>query len=357
MSAAGHPEPARDRVAATLRDAEFVRLVATADGDALAAAGLLASGLDAAEVPYQVSLAAVPDPPATDAGCTVAVGTDGGDVTVSESPLAVAAAEIVRSLAAEAVDATLALAGAYCAGYEPEGWLLEQAGLERAPGIAIPTDDSIEGLAGSTLLHAGFSGDGEAAAAAVAALETADGRSLASLAALSAVEDAPPRAANAVQRFLHPHSVDRFETLGGFADVLDAVARERPGSGIALALGHDIEETALEAWRSHGQRAHEAVRSASSSRYDGVSVVRVDGAAPDTLGTVARLWFQYRSPEPTVVAVTDGAAAVTAEGAVESPLREATTALGGRSTARNGHGTATFDASATDFTAAIREAL
>jgi len=74
MSAAGHPENGRPRAATALADAEFVRLVGTADGDALAAAGLLTSALEAIGTPYQVSLAAVPDPPATDADCTVAPG-------------------------------------------------------------------------------------------------------------------------------------------------------------------------------------------------------------------------------------------------------------------------------------------
>jgi len=88
MSAAGRTgTDARGAVS----DAEFVRLVATADGDALAATGLFARALDAAGVPYQASLAAVPDPPATDADCTVAVGSAGGDVTLSGDSLALAA--------------------------------------------------------------------------------------------------------------------------------------------------------------------------------------------------------------------------------------------------------------------------
>ena len=69
MAAAGHSEDTPDRAAAVLTDAEFVRLVATANGDSLAAAGLLARGLDAVGVPHQASLAAVPEPPATVAAC------------------------------------------------------------------------------------------------------------------------------------------------------------------------------------------------------------------------------------------------------------------------------------------------
>lgn len=346
MSAAGRTEDAPDQVAAALRDAEFVRLVATADGDALAATGLLARALDAVEVPYQASLAAVPEPPATDADCTVAVGHDNGDIALSDPPLSIAATDVATDLASDAVDATLALAGAVCAGVAPSGTLLETAALDRRNGVALPTTDRIDGLACSTLVHASFSGDRQAVESA---LETFDGddRDFASFVALKAVQDAPPGAADAVERALYPYESDRFETLGGYADVLEAVARDRPGTGIALALGHDLESTALEIWRAHGQRAHTAVRDADTGRYDGCYVARLEDDAP--VGTVARLLLQYRSPEPVALAVTDGTAAVSATEPIEVPLREAAAALDGRATARDGHGTATFDGTANEF--------
>jgi hypothetical protein len=187
-------------------------------------------------------------------------------------------------------------------------------------------------------------------------LDDEDGRELASLVALAAVEDAVPRAAESVQRALRPHECDRFETLGGYADVLAAVARDRPGVGIALALGRDVEPTALETWREHGRRAHAALRAADTGRYDGLFVARVGGKAP--LGTVARLCSQYRSPEPVALAVTDGEAAVVAGNgtAIEAPLGEAAAALDGRAVARDGRGTATFDGTADDYLVAFREA-
>ena len=357
MSAAGHPEDAHARAAAALSDAEFVRLVGTADGDAVAAAGLLARGLDAVETPYQVSLAAVPEPPATRSDCTVAVGHPTGDVTVETEPLALEAARIVSGFAPDAVDPELALAGAVCAGSEPSGQLLEAADLDRRPGVAIPTDDPIEGLAGTTLVHAPFSGDERAVEDALDGLDDPDGRKIASLVALSAIEGAPPRAAEAVERALRPYDTDRFGTLGGFADVLDALARTRPGTAIALALGHDVEAAALTSWRAHGQRAHTALREADTGRYDGVYVVRLEDGSPALLGTVARLCLSYRSPEPTALAVTDGAAAAAGEATVEGALREATMAHDGRITARGTHGTATFDGTIAGFTAAFREAV
>jgi len=357
MAAAGHSEDTPDRAAAVLTDAEFVRLVATANGDSLAAAGLLARGLDAVGVPYQASLAAVPEPPATDADCTVAVGGPTGDVTLRNAPVATEAASILETLAPDAIDPELALAGAICAGAEPSGRLLERAGLERHPGVAIPTDDPIEGLAASTLVHASFSGDLDATETALSTLEDPTGRELASFVALSAVENAPPRAAPAVERALRPYVTDRFGTLGGFADVLEAVARAQPGTGLALALGHDVEAAARDVWRTHGQRAHTVLRTADTGRYEGLYVIRIENAAPAVLGTVARLAFQYRSPEPIALAVTEGAAATVSETPIEVPLSETATALDGRSSARDGAGTAVFEGTADDFTAAFRGAL
>jgi hypothetical protein len=357
MSAAGHSEDGRPRAAAALADADFVRLVGTADGDAVAAAGLLARALDAAGTPYQVSLAAVPEPPATDADCTVAVGHPTGDLTLEGDALALEAAAIVAELASEAVDPELALAGAICAGVEPSGHLLEAADLDRRPGVAIPTDDRIEGLAASTLVHAPFSGDDEVVEAALEEFDEQDGRELASFVALSAIEEAPPRAAEAVERALRPYVTERFGTLGGFADVLDAVARERPGTGIALALGHEVETAALESWRTHGKRAHRALRAANTGRYEGVYVLRLDAGSPAFLGTVARLGLSYRSPEPVALAVTDGAAAAVSETSVETPVRAAAGELDGRATVRNDHGTATFDGTVAGFTAAFRGAV
>jgi hypothetical protein len=359
MSAAGRPEDNRTRVASTLADAEFVRLVGTADGDAVAAAGLIARGLDAVGTPYQVSLAAVPEPPATEADCTVAIGHPNGDVRIEDEPLAVEAAALVRAFSPDALDPELALAGAVCAGSEPSGWLLESADLERRPGVAVPTADPIEGLAASTLVHAPFSGD---EGALEAALETLDaeapaGRDLASFLALSAIESAPPRAAEGVERALRPYESSRFETLGGFADVLGALARDQPGTGIALALGGDLEAAALEAWRAHGRRAHTALETADTGRYDGVYVTRHEGGSAALLGTVARLCFWFRSPEPIALAVTDGAAAAVGEAPPEEPMREAVSAIGGRVSARGERATATFDGTTADMTAAFREAL
>jgi hypothetical protein len=298
-------------VTAACRDADFVRLVGTSDGDGLAAVGVLARGLSAIDIPFQASVARFPDPATgTDADVTITVGARGGDVAVDAVPASVPAFAAARDLAPDAVDPVLALAGAVAAeavpGDDGVGLLdaAREAGVEQRQGLAIPTEDVAEGLAHSTLVHLPCSGDVDAAREALASVDgddpTPEGRKrAASMVALRAVSGAPTRAAHAVERALRPYSGGAFETIGGYADVLDAVARERPGTGVALALGHDVRSAALSAWRDHASTAHRAVREADTGRYDGAFVVRTDGP----VGTVARLVRDYRSPEPVVLAL------------------------------------------------------
>ncbi|OAQ52181.1 hypothetical protein HTG_14460, partial [Natrinema mahii] len=89
--------------------------------------------------------------------------------------------------------------------------------------------------------------------------------------------------------------------------VLTALARTDPGTGTALALGHDIRDRALEGWRDHGRRAHAALADASIDRYDGLVVIGVDDAPVET---VARLAVDYRSPEPAALALGEDEAAI-----------------------------------------------
>jgi len=312
VSAADRPDanaPVASDIAAACRDAGLVRLVGTADGDGLAAVGVLARALSAAAIPFQASVTRFPDPAmGTDADVTVTVGADGGDVAVDATPASVPAFAAARELAPDDTDPVLALAGAVAAGAVPgdDGiGLLEAArgaGLERRPGLALPVVDAADGLAHSTLVHLPWSGNVDAARSALDGVAgSADGpesrKRAASMVALRAVTDAPTRAAGAVERALRPYSGGPFETVGGYADVLDAVARERPGTGVALALGHDATAAALSAWRDHGSATHRAIREADTGRYDGAFVVRTDGP----VGTVARLVRDYRSPEPVVL--------------------------------------------------------
>lgn len=403
--------PDRDADAAAsaghLREAAFVRVVTRADADGVAAAGVLARALADSGVPIQVSAArtdeargrrveragdhAAPDDATVVVGATGAdgdsptgvpgiggadapeiAGRDAVRVAGGDRPDSVAAWELAREIAGpefgsgdgrdHAVGtATLALAGAVAAGATPDEdgtdpvlSAAREAGVERRPGVALPTRDAADGLAHSTLVHAPFSGDADAASGALAetfddgsrtdadphgtaGIDPADpdaGRDLASLVALrvAGAEGASHSAGFAVERALRPHATPSgpFATVGGLADVLEATARESPGTAVALALGHDAADPALAAWRDRAGRAHRAVRSADAGRYDGVLAARVESSP---VGTVAGLLAAYRSPEPVALVVGDGEAAAayspdaTGEGDPRAALRTAATAV------------------------------
>ncbi|MEF8784916.1 MAG: hypothetical protein V5A45_03205 [Haloarculaceae archaeon] len=372
MSTTGRPDanaPAASDIAARLDDAEFVRLVAAADGDAVAATGLFARTLDARDTPYQATVAPLPERAdrATDADLTVAIGR-----TASTADLTLGVETVASATAFEAAsesgspDPLLALAGIVAAGEVPSGTPLEAAqaiGLERRPGLAVPTTDPVDGLAHSTLVTAPFSGTEDAAADLLADVDTdqrdeATQRRIASLVALAVAgdEDGTERGTHAVERLLRPYVGGPFETIGGYADVLDTVAREHPGLAVALAVGSLDAETALDSWRTHGARVHTALSTARTGRYDGLFVVRCDGPAP--VGTVARLARDFRSPEPVVLVVADGAAAAVgpADAAIGDAIQRAAQAVDGEGAGTSTRGRARFDADETKFVLAFREA-
>jgi hypothetical protein len=369
MSAADRPAstPAASDVAAACREADFVRLVGTADGDALAAVGVLARALRAIDVPFHASVAPVPAPGETDADLTVTVGTDGGDLSLTEATTSAHAYEAARELAGEDADPMLALAGVAASGAVPGeagAGLLEAAAPDRRPGLGVPVVDLADGLAHSTLVHVPTSGDVDATRESLtdAVGDPSDPdktthRKAASYLALHAVRGAPARAAEAVERALHPYEGEPFGTVAGYADVLDAVARERPGTGVALALGHDTRESALAAWRDHAGRAHGTLADGDTGRHDGLFVVRAGPDAP--LGTAARLARDYRSPEPTVLALGPSEAAVAGTPGVTDALGRAFAALGdGVVVGRGSHAHARFETlDSTDIVTAVREAV
>jgi hypothetical protein len=372
MSTAGRPDanaPTASDIAARLDDAEFVRFVAAADGDAVAAMGLFARTLDARDTPYQATVAPLPERAdrATDADLTISIGR-----TASTADLTLGVETVASATAFEAAseigspDPLLALAGIVVAGDVPSGTPLEAAqaiGLERRPGVAIPTTDLVDGLAHSTLVAAPFSGSDESTAELLADIDAdhrdeATQRRIASLVALAVAgdENGTERGTHAVERVLRPYVGGPFETIGGYADVLDAVARERPGLAVALAVGSLDTETALDNWRTHGARAHAALSTAKTGRYDGLFVVRCDEPAP--VGTVARLARDFRSPEPVVLVVADGEAAAVgpADAAVGESVQSAAQAVDGDGAGTPTRGRAHFDADETEFVLAFREA-
>jgi hypothetical protein len=403
MTEATSATPAPDALADLLADAPFARLVATDDGDALAAAGLLARALRAVGTPFQVRVAADPVPDDADDGVAVTVGAARGPHAISGAgrPASTDAFAVSRALGVEP-DPVVALAGVVAAGSVPgtdgSGDALDAAEaserVRRRPGVAIPTADLADGLAASTLVRTPYSGDPEAARAALAELglpadlDDDAHRRLASLVAVDVADadGASARAATAVERALRPYATDGpFETVGGYADILDALAREAPGTGVALALdadpSDDLRTAALDGWRSHGLAAHRALDAATTGRYDGCVVARVDiagGDRPDegdaddgdaardaaaVLPTVARLVRDFRSPEPVAIAVDESAGRLAA--AAVEPLglgdacRSVATATGWGTAERGGLAVRANETNGgiTGALAALREAL
>lgn len=368
MAVAGRPDesPAADSAADVLREAAFVWLLADNDGDSLAAAGLLGRALTDQETPFQARVASRFET-VTDDATAVHIGHEGGDLALGGAePASETAFEIARDLdAGPGPDPVLALAG-MCERFEGSA-AFEQARerdrIRRRPGVAVPVDDLADGLAHTTLVRAPFSGDSEAAAAALDGYE--DPREVASLLALSVtnMDGATPRAAESVARALRPYAITtddgnavsgRCATVGGYADVLRACAREQPGVGLALALGHDVWDAALGAWRTHGERAHTALDAATTERHRGVFVAHVEDAP---LATVARLLCDFRSPEPVALAVaeTQAAAAASEDANLGERMHEAGTAAGGDGDGNARRGRARFE-NADGFVEAFREA-
>ncbi|WP_418280388.1 exonuclease RecJ [Halorubrum sp. DTA98] len=377
--------PAPDALASVVADASFVRLVATDDGDALAAAGLLARALRTVGTPFQVRVARDPVPDDEADAVTVTLGASTGEHAVpgTERPASTTAFAVARELGDDP-DPVLALAGVVAAGSVPgtdgSGDALAAAErterVRRRPGVAIPTADLADGLSASTLIRAPYSGDPEAARAALAALDLPmeldddDHRRLASLVAVdvAAAESASERAAASVERALRPYATDdtaaAFETVGGYADVLDALAREQPGTGVALALTDEPSEpvrtAALDVWRTHGLAVHRALDVATTGRYDGCVVARVD-APESTLPTIARLVRDFRSPEPVAIAVDEAAGAIAAA-ATESvglgaACRDVAVEFDGDGWGSAARGGVSVDGGTTDALAALRGAL
>jgi len=376
----GHAPDASD-VAGTLREAAFVRLLARADGDCLAAAGLLARALAERGVPYQLRVGRFGETLAdgdSDDGpddATVGVGLDpsaDAHLPAEAAPASRIAFDAASDLGASP-DPVLALAGVLACDRSVAGGTTRlrdaarESGVERRPGVGVPTDDLADGLAHSTLAHADYSGDAGAAQATLAELglpaelDESARRTVASEFALAVTgaPEATPRAAEAVERALRPHALadGPFSTVEGYADVLAAVARERPGTAAALALGHGARADALDAWREHAEAAHAALREATTGRYDGLFAARTESAPVET---VARLVRDFRSPEPVALVVTDeaAAAAATDDRAIGDSMADAAAAVGGAGggTARRGYARFDPETDAKAFLTAFREA-
>ncbi len=337
--------PAPTDVAGDLREAPFVRFVATQTGDSLAAAGLLVRALQAIETPFKVETSdpssggVSPGSGPADATCVVigqTVTAAEASIPGSPQPACATAYTIACELEPNGEsDPVLALAGCKAAGSIPgsDGSAAALAAAEdsgrvsRQPGVAVPTRVWARDLSASTLLRMPESGDTDQTTHLLerlgidglennssadprqpASLTDTDRRQLASLLAVEVTrgEMVSSRGAVSVERALRPYATDGlFKTVGGYADVLSALALEAPGQALALTLsteGHSARDAAVDTWRRHGRAAHSALDEATIGRYDGAIVLRVP--APDqVLPTVARIARDFVSPEPAVIAV------------------------------------------------------
>ena len=355
---------AASELATAIADAPFVRLLARADGASVAAAGLLAAACAERSIPFQTSVRPT-ESLGTEGEESLVVGIgirSGTSVTlVSEPPTA--AYESARDLGCDP-DPVLAAAGLVADGgdltAEEGARLLTDAAIERRPGVGVPTADLADGLAHTTLTHTAFSGEETVTGAALAELADGSPEAVASLLALATIESegASARAAESVERALRPHAspTGPVETVEGLADVLDCAARERPGTALALAMGYDVRSEALEGWREHAKRAHAAFDAATTGRYDGLFVARIESGPVET---VARLVRDVRSPEPVTLVLAEGeAAAASVEGhAIREAMNEATVTVGGTASATATRGYACYDGESEAFLTAFREAL
>jgi hypothetical protein len=362
MTTSDRPEertaPGDGEIAATIRETGLCQLVASARADAIAAATLLATGCDASGVPYHVcavrtreelrSRLASADPDTE----TVVVGADAsGSPGIADRPVSGRAHAIASELGADP-DASLALAGVVAAGFDPADavpGLPDRADADLTAGVAIPTEDPADGLAHTTLAHADFSGEKRRVEEELAGFGAPpEPRNVASLLAVAAAgpAGASTRSATAIERSIHPYRLPGpFATVGGYADVLSALARRSPGLAIALAMTGEGRDAALSAWRERGVRTHAAVRSADTERYDGLLLARIDGP----VAPVARLLRDFRSPEPTVLAISDGEAAIAStETDLAGSIETAADAAGGSGLGHGQRGYARFGADATD---------
>lgn len=325
------PEPAHLSI---VRGADHCVILARADGDAVAAAGILAAACQTAGTSVQVCVVRTRRElrrrlEAADADSTpLVVGTTADDTpSVSRRLLSPWAFDLSKRVGGDP-DPVLALAGVVAAGADPAEAtpeLLDAASLEPTPGVAIPTADLADGLAHSTMIHAAFSGDPDRLRGDLDEFDPGTApETLASWLALTIAgpNAVPDRAGSAVERIFRPYRTeDGFETVGGFADVLDALAREAPGAAVSLAFGGSDPETARSIWRDRSSRVHDAVRDADCSSRDELTVAFVDGPVEPT----ARLLRAYRVETPTVVAVDEGTLGIAsaAPSAGESLVRAA----------------------------------
>lgn len=358
MSVADHTKDTSTQLVSICENAGFVHLVGVDNGASLAATGVMARTLRAIDIPFQASLASFPDEQHTSDDATIAIGWNGGDISFSTGSLVEIAWQCGSALAPDVVEPDLAFAG-----LRSEGFPMSTLEIDRptqSPGIALPTEDVITGLAASSNLRGPFSGTEENASSFVSelALEEQDiihSRKGASAIALAVLRDTGPRGSDALTNVLHPHQSSRFMTIEGYAEILDAIAKEEPGTGLALVLGNPVEEDVYHCWQQHGKQAHQALSAAETQRHKGLFVARSEDDFP--LRTISRICHNYVSPEPITVAVGQSRGAIVASSPISEGLLSTLDMCEGTGIVHETTGHVRFDCSSEEFVNTLRETL
>lgn len=374
-------------VAGELQTAEFLQVAVYPDADSLAAAAMLAQVAQAKDCPFHIrtGIDATQWDPQEDTttatvGYTAATAEEPVDIRLGDGePAASETLRVVQAVDGVETDPVLALA-ALTTRPEPLAdvagetlTLAEDLGyVATRPGVATATQDLTQGLAGMLGVHAPFSGRPDHAQAALVELELPieidddAHQRVEAFVATAATPTRRPAARRALESIIRPRVTDSgpVETLRGYGDILEATSRTAPGVGIALALGRRDPGDAIEVLDAYAQDAHECLRRADIFEYDGFAACRVDPdpSAVDAdrvqavLPTVARLARDYKTTEPACIAVTDGyAASATTQTAAPSVVAAARS-LDGDGIARQYHGEAHYDGTATELVTALREA-
>ncbi|MEF8772042.1 hypothetical protein [Halodesulfurarchaeum sp.] len=306
MATTGTATESRDAadLASDLHDAELVRVVSRADGDGLAAATILGDALADRDIPRHLSLAPSRNrvaPRLEGDDTAIVLGFPDFEQSCNAESAATCAFEMAQELGTDP-DPGLALAGGTVAGVRAQDPALSAAqdrGLTQRPGLAIPTADMATGLAYTGWLHAEFSGDEAATSEFVADLDLPEPmnerghRMVASAVALEATDTLPSeRATKAIANAVGPRTTPTaFETIGGYADVLNAAAKMDAGAALASLLT-GAESRLLEMWQVYGAKVHEVVAELPQTETP-VQTATVEGIPPDD---VARLGRDFRVP-------------------------------------------------------------
>lgn len=365
--------PAPDATATRLQTASLVRILTRQTGDAIAAAGLLGRALTDFAVPFQITPTASRAERARRAergdreALTVAIGAvDHADITIGGPQATTTVTEILHEATDHSPDPLLALAGCVAGGITPDATpeLLGQAeatGLEQQPGVGVPTTDLTTGLAATLWLHGPFSGRpdrvetllSELGIGADEAPTEATRQQLASLVAIAGTNGPyPEQAAATIERALHPYVGGPFETIAGYAEILSAVSRDTPGVAIGVALGSDLAETARSIWASHAMAAHQGLRAATTERYGGLYVLRIEEGPAETIAALAH---RVQSPEPTTLVVGPDRIAVRGDGDMRALTAALTETAGGTSDGTRQYGMIT-DIGAVDHEQIVKTA-